>query len=229
MKTLYANGDSWTHGDEIPDTKNMNCHSNRYYGSWPWLLSRELKIPLCINDGVGGGSNGRIYRRTCAYIINYLAAGYDPKELLIVIGWTTSERSELAVSGCHVRVTPNKVLVRYNISPSEEKTLDEFSKVYYRLLDVDLSQINLVQLMISLRLLCQGHGISYYDFVAIGHTPEQNMVIAKEKFNTVLDNMYPCTWNEYCSVHKESRYPQSHPTAQTHSNWAKLLAGKIKL
>jgi len=227
MKTLYANGDSWTYGDEIPNTSLAGCYTSKYYGTWPWYLSRELSIPLCINDAVGAGSNDRIYRRTCTYIINYISAGYDPKELMIVLGWTTPERTELGIAGAHVRITTSSIISHWSVTDDEKDELSSFSKLYYTLIDPSLTEIHAVRLMISMRLLCKGHGITYHDFVAIGAPPSALDIIAKEKFNTVLDNMYPESWHEQCDRCADSRYPHSHPTSSSHLKWARLLAAAV--
>ena len=226
IRTLYANGDSWTAGEEIPYTTPLGCGTDKYYGTWPWYLSRELSIPLCINDGFGAGSNDRIYRKTMKYIIDYMAAGKDPKELLIVLGWTTPERTEVGISGRYIRITPNTIL-NYMISDEETTMVKQYAKSHYSVYDTNLAETQLVQNMLSLKLLCEGYGIQYYDFIAIGRPPEIIGEIAKEKFNSVLDKTYPWSWNDYCYTHLETRYENLHPTSKTHSNWAKVLAKVI--
>jgi len=58
-------------------------------------MADALGIRRVINEAEEGVSNDRIFRTTTAFIANYLAAGNDPTKLFVVIGWTTSGRTEL--------------------------------------------------------------------------------------------------------------------------------------
>jgi hypothetical protein len=228
IKILYANGDSWTAGEEIPYTTPLGCGTDKYYSSWPWYLSRELAIPLCINDAAGAGSNDRIYRKTTKYIIDYMSEGKDPKELLIVLGWTTPERTEIGIAGRYIRITSSTVL-NYNLSNEETDNAEKYAKAYFNTYDETIALSQLVQYMLALKLLCEGHGINYYDFVAIGKPPELLEKIAKETFNSGLSKTYPWSWNDYCHIHNESRYENLHPTSETHLNWARVLTKAINI
>ena len=76
-KTIYCNGDSWTYGDEIFLSENNDItHINsKYYNSWPWFLSKELDIPICVNEAINAGSNDRIFRKTIEFIKSYIKKG----------------------------------------------------------------------------------------------------------------------------------------------------------
>jgi len=94
IKTLYANGDSWTFGQELKDD-NTDHLTYKFYNTWPWHVAQELKIPQLVNEAQGGGSNDRIFRKTIDYIRNYKG---NPEELLVIVAWTTYERFELPVA-----------------------------------------------------------------------------------------------------------------------------------
>lgn len=94
IKTLYANGDSWTFGQELKDD-NTDHLTYKFYNTWPWHVAQELKILQLVNEAQGGGSNDRIFRKTIDYIRNYKG---KPEELLVIVAWTTYERFELPVA-----------------------------------------------------------------------------------------------------------------------------------
>jgi len=94
IKTLYANGDSWTFGQELKDD-NTDHLTYKFYNTWPWHVAQELKILQLVNEAQGGGSNDRIFRKTIDYIRNYKG---NPEELLVIVAWTTYERFELPVA-----------------------------------------------------------------------------------------------------------------------------------
>ena len=93
IKTLYANGDSWTFGQELRDDANDHL-TYKFYNTWPWRLAQRLDIPQVVNDALGGTSNHRIFRKTIDYIRNY-KGNYN--HLLVIVAWTTYERVELPV------------------------------------------------------------------------------------------------------------------------------------
>ena len=64
MKTLYVNGDSWTYGQELRDDTTDDL-SYKFYNTWPWHVAQHFQIPQLVNEGQGGGSNDRIFRKTC--------------------------------------------------------------------------------------------------------------------------------------------------------------------
>ena len=94
IKTLYVNGDSWTFGQELKDDTTDHL-TYKFYNTWPWHVAQELKIPQLVNEAQGGGSNDRIFRKTIDYVRNYKS---NPKELLVIVAWTTYERFELPVA-----------------------------------------------------------------------------------------------------------------------------------
>jgi hypothetical protein len=108
MKTLFANGCSWTYGGGLdsPGTTERikNLHGNIV---WPAHLKRKMNFDQCINLSAGCGSNQRICRTT----FDWLAK--QDKETLenttAVIQWTGVTRFEYYVSptgGSDLQVEP---------------------------------------------------------------------------------------------------------------------------
>lgn len=98
ITTLYANGDSWVAGNGIErDPKLLGSQKITYAQelAWPLRLAEKLNCSY-INDAIGGGSNQRMVRRTLAFIDDWPA--HRRSELLVVLGWTSSERGEEMVS-----------------------------------------------------------------------------------------------------------------------------------
>jgi lysophospholipase L1-like esterase len=230
MKILYANGDSWTEGDEIPSKSRVDvCKNTLYYESWPYKLSRSLNIPLCINDGGSAGSNPRIFRTTLDYIIKYVNFGKDPSELLIVIGWTTPERTEININKRYARIQSNGIGGSIDMSNKEiMSNLKEYQRIYYELYDDDIGMIDTIRMMNTLRMLCKAHDIRYYDFIAIGKSPNIYNDISIAEYDSELYNLHPESWAEHCYRNNLSKYKYGHPTVETHEKWASILAERIK-
>lgn len=96
MKTLLANGCSWTFGGGLdnPDTVEHvnNLHNNIV---WPAKLKPMLNCDTHVNLAEGCGSNQRICRTTFNWVVN------QPKEVLentvAVIQWSLLDRYEYYV------------------------------------------------------------------------------------------------------------------------------------
>ncbi len=96
IKCLYANGDSWTEGDELGLPYTDNTPTYRLRNSWPSILAKKLYIPAVVNEGLRGTSGTRIARRTIRFMREWCNTK-PGEELLVVVCWTTFERDEVAV------------------------------------------------------------------------------------------------------------------------------------
>ena len=85
-KTLYINGDSHTAGTYLNDWYNHE----KCFGA---LLSKKYNLNY-INQAIAGGSNDRIIRTSKEHLTEC-----DPKETIILIGWSTFERTEWFYKG----------------------------------------------------------------------------------------------------------------------------------
>jgi hypothetical protein len=104
IKYLYANGCSWTHGNGIhedPTFRDGTVKASHQHNvviqqyAWPNMLGEILNCTVN-NDGWGAGSNSRMVRRTIEFLEKYPKTELD--KLLVVIGWTTTERDEIYVN-----------------------------------------------------------------------------------------------------------------------------------
>ena len=130
MKLVYANGDSWTHGDELSAFDDIDQTSVRYYNSWPWKLSQILDIPVCVNDAQGGTGNLRIFRRTNEFIYRWIGSGKSVSDLLVVVGWSTPERTEI---GEGKGIYPKQIQgpLYFTDLPRDDVSLENYHKAYY--------------------------------------------------------------------------------------------------
>jgi hypothetical protein len=216
MKLLYTNGDSWTFGEEIPETSDAEV--TRYYNTWPWHLCQLTEIPLCYNDAVGGGSNDRIFRRTTEFIFKWIGKQKNPKDLTIILGWSTPERTEVSLKDRHCRITTNAVL------DSTASQVRKYQNVYYSVYNDDQGILKQIRYMLTLRMFCQNLGITYYDFIAMGDQPEIYNNISVDKFNVPLTNLYgPNTWKKHVFLNNDPVYAHGHPTIETQKIWAEHL------
>jgi hypothetical protein len=93
---LYAVGDSHTHGDELaedPATGICIDHAYRLANSWPGRFAALHGIEFT-NEGRGGSSNDYSLRKMMKFTSTWLANGKNPADLLVIIGWTHSNRRE---------------------------------------------------------------------------------------------------------------------------------------
>jgi hypothetical protein len=98
IKTLYANGCSWTAGNGIfedPDyVGDPDSAQDWKKYAWPAEIGRLNNLSV-VNDSAGGGSNERIFRKTLAYIQQL--SEQDRNETLVMLGLTSLDRGEIYV------------------------------------------------------------------------------------------------------------------------------------
>jgi hypothetical protein len=228
MKTLYANGDSWTHGDEIAESlDDRDKCSIRYYNTWPWFLSQIKDIPVCVNDAQGGASNTRIFRRTNDFIFRWLSNNRSAKDLFVCIGWTTPERNEAGSGDAVVSIRAQGVL-KLNQMPVDDRALERYQQAFYEVYSDAYGENQTLMYMMNLRTLCKSLGIKYYDFIAIGNQPQYWNDKSLSKWNMPLDNMYKeDSWNGVVYKNNWPRHQYKHPTKETQLFWAEKLAGEL--
>ena len=92
---LYTTGDSWTYGESLEHADHPSDEqSYKFYNTWPWHVKEHYNIPQLINDGRGGGSNARMYRRTIEFIQDYNG---DLSKVVIIVAWSSAERTEIPI------------------------------------------------------------------------------------------------------------------------------------
>ena len=229
-KVLYTNGDSWTYGDEITHpTNKVNDDTIRYYNTWPWILSQELNIGVCINESLPGRSNYRIFRRTLDFIFKWIERGKDPKDLMIVIGWTTSERYEIPVENRVGKSTYANLLVNIPLyekekySPEVVKKINQFNNLYYELVDVNKLNEMMILQMKTLRDICKHHEIGYFDFFTLLPDPLK----FKLEYGNIFKNLFDKSFMNTVTEKNWSLHTNKHPTIETQTKWALELKSFI--
>ncbi len=84
MRTLYANGCSFTLGDELnhPEVERF-----------PSIIAHTRNM-FVTNEARCGAGNEEICRKTMNYLMEYIDSGKDPKDLDVIIGWSLVSRWE---------------------------------------------------------------------------------------------------------------------------------------
>ena len=85
-----------THGDELaedPETGVCIDHEYRLANSWPGRVASIRNMEFT-NEGRGGASNDYCTRKMMNFTSNWIAEGKDPRDLLVIIGWTHCNRRE---------------------------------------------------------------------------------------------------------------------------------------
>mgnify|MGYP003120513271 CR=1 FL=1 len=122
MRTLYANGCSFTLGDEL---------TNPPLQRFPSIIADTRNMNV-INHARCGAGNVEICRKTMDYLMEYIDSGKDPKDLDVVIGWSLVSRWQYFDDGWK-GITPNSVshnrdaaYYYYGLFQSTEKDMLDF-------------------------------------------------------------------------------------------------------
>ena len=200
---LYTNGDSWTYGEGLKEEQHpFNEQSYKFYNTWPWHVKEHYNIPQLINDGKGGGSNVRMYRRTIEFIQNY---NNDLSKVVIIIGWTSSERQEIPVpvevwseDGVNSFEWTERQYWAWSHSSSEDEDIlknvykpKEFSKTITLLKHPSVDMSITKNLMWGLQEVCKANNIELHQFMALHcaefepNDPDYDPVLTKNiKYHT---------------------------------------------
>jgi hypothetical protein len=267
IDTIYANGCSWTAGDEIEKDPKfieyLNQHELKYdpkfwsiydkHGvhkyhppelwlkfNWPSQVAKQLNVNNVINDAVGGGSNYRLLRLTCDFIL-----AYPPEKrenLLVIIGWTSPDRKEI-----HLR--DKNSWERFNYTQPFSKTVemvDRFEKAKLNIYD-DYQKDHLAhifsefenitiyfQQLFLLSNLLENLKIKYLFFNALQYpaytNPKLNEIFIPNELknnvkwyrnnNSIItdENMQTYVYNKKLPVAE-----MMHPMIDAHASWAEHL------
>ena len=243
IKTLYVNGDSWTFGQELKDG-TIDDLDYKFYKSWPWHVARQLKIPQLVNEGLGGGSNDRIFRKTIDYIRNYKG---NPSELQVIVAWTTYERIEMPVSvkrkhdngytewesvdNEYISILLNNPHLNKTNDEDLDRLLPEYHKIRTMLNSSKVNSYKFFNLQWLLKQACDNLGINLLQIYALDN-PE--FVLGRPEANEKwLDAIspYPISFNRQLMEveHLEDvRAPGRHPNEQGHKLIAKNIVAYLK-
>ena len=132
-KLILCDGDSWTAGDMINpnlESTNVNASENDSYRLpkvWPSDLGKLTNIEIK-NISRAGSSNDGIVRRILDNVNDYLEQGNNPKDLFVVIGWSSPERKDFYYTGEWESWETIYPVQNYQSIP--DKDIDTFYKIY---------------------------------------------------------------------------------------------------
>lgn len=233
MKTLYCGGDSWTEGDELGlpyqhDITDLYMLNN----SWPAKLAELLNTTMFVNEGLGGTSNTRIFRKAVTFIREYSKKA-DPTQLLVVVCWTTLDRDEIPVD-----VVPGKdwyiPIQLYGVNwpnHSNINTLDAKTKLAleqihkpYTVTIGDTSRTKLqYERMWQLKQICKSLGITLVQSFALdipAFDPSDNKFV--EEYQKEIGYL-PEIFINYCRKNNYPLAPGGHCYEQGHEGWARYI------
>jgi len=241
IKTLYANGCSWTMGcgtEKDPDIIAQGLTSinvNDY--AWPAHLGKLINANV-INDSTGGGSNYRILRTTLDYVTSLTPE--QCKETLVVIGWTLAERGELFIedengqNGEWYRFNAAQEFSSYDevhskLSRHRVKQVDKFQESYVSAIySEDAAHTTFLQQVYLLKNTLENLGIQYLFFMALP-LPEH---VSKHRLYSLINadsNVIDLSHSMYAYA-IENKFPLTscfHPHTAMQRRWAEHLFNHI--
>lgn len=172
MKTLFTNGNSWTFGSDLNSPKILAGPEETGYGRfknykfqlndmssvndsyripkiWPTKLARMLDAKN-VNIAWPSKNNEGICNSTIGWVSDYLAAGKNPEDLIVIVGWSDPEwkqivmrDNDVVISGTLWPEVPNDRAYKY-------ESLKEFSHFY-------VDHLNIAQEYITRYVECNFH------------------------------------------------------------------------
>jgi hypothetical protein len=163
MKTLFANGCSWTYGGGLDSVVAHTPHV-----TWPYQLKELLEFDNCVNLAEGCGSNQRTIRTTINWL---LSQDKDTlKNTTAVIQWTELSRYEyyyppgntyLDIEKNWVKVKAGLVLGDFITEAERQKELKNSIYRYETYTDLEGLYTHLSHLE-TLHSLFNQYGVKYY-------------------------------------------------------------------
>lgn len=121
-KIVYANGDSFTYGMEILGDDDRTPANKEL--AYPAKVAKALNIPKVFNGAFIGAGNEFIFRQTMFELIELERQGIDPKDVLVLIGWTVPFRSEINLKEAVTSARAGKIIASDN--ETEQKYLENY-------------------------------------------------------------------------------------------------------
>jgi len=269
-RTLYVNGCSWTSGNEIEcdikfieylNNNNLKISKTNNWSivneknvhvanisdlwnefNWSGIISKKLNIQNLINESVGGGSNDRIFRMTYDFLLKY------PKEkrneLLLIIGWTCSDRREIYLEQIDswerfnptYSFTETLDYTKSNIDKNYKIELDNLHKDFIMLLHNDYECTHrYFQQVYYLSNLLENLNIKYVFFNSFSPYGGglKNDIIKNKFINDVEwydnnENIINQTMMEFVLKNEYPVAPFKHPMIDAHYNWAIFLMNYLQ-
>lgn len=195
-KVLYVNGCSHSCGCEISYVGSCREPAD-LEKSWGGYIARHYGLEH-VNDAVPGQSNYAIYSNTIHSVLNLLET-YRPEEIMVVIGWTSIDRTEVIYNNKLYRFVPAMDNLPYFkelpkaiqeafrnfilMTDYENNSNNEFSLIYYNM-------VNFLKL----------HNIDYCFFNAI-----QSINVPQVNLLHMVDNSRP-TYKIFEQIANDRKY-----------------------
>lgn len=244
MKLILCEGDSWTAGDIIdPEIfgdrlDKVNDPRNRPYRLpkvWPHKLGKLLKVDTD-NNSESGSSNDGIVRRLLKKIPELLKL-YKPKDLFVIIGWSSPERKDFYYKGewnSWETLYPAQLTQDF----SYDKDLQEFYRIY---LEKFWNEEEYIERYIQHNLLIHhflnSYNIKHIFFDAFYETKDMGIYdkLNKDNLKQIKDirknNFIDKTFREVLMkgeyLDEELFGKDYHPTEKAHEIWARYLYDKV--
>ena len=258
MKLILCEGDSWTGGHFI-DPKlekmgidNVNDRDNDDYRLpklWPYKLGKLLNKEV-INMARAGSSNDGIVRRIIHKIPTLLQT-YKPKDLFVIIGWTSPERKDFYYKGGKRPDTWETLYpAQLNQDLSFDPDLEKFYKIYLdKFWNEEEYFDRYIQHNLLIHYFLKSLGINHLFFDAFYEIPKalidvsvkSNVTANKfvnipntkvELIQDIRDNYFVDTSFRDILVSendfKEELFSDYHPTEKAQDIWANYLYNNIK-
>ena len=224
MKTLYANGCSFTLGDEL---------SHPEVQRFPSIIAKERGWDV-VNQARCGAGNEEICRKTMDYLMDYIKDGKDVKDLVVIVGWSLVSRWEYYDNGWK-GLTPNSVSGRqdapyyyYGLFQSTEKDMLDFM---WEVMVVEsfLKKHNIEYFFFKIdagkHTMWNQTGaeiIDGYDTSKVNKLYLENIDI--DKFPSLIDERQ--TFREFALQYAGLK-PEYHPNEKAHQLFAEYLMRRI--
>jgi Family of unknown function (DUF6071) len=248
---LYANGCSFTAGSELeqelriatPSPSEVRRHCQA--GAWPAHLGALVGSAIVVNEARGGGSNARAIRMTLEFVSSYIAAGRDPKRLLVALGITDLVRHEVYVGTddedvpLHdhwVLLKPNLATRRRGVSPRDRKLNRAYYGSFFSFQQAIASHVHQI---LGLQSFLAQHAIRYHLHEAMpnnaaflkrhgqlpaaaGHLDARRYLgLAHGAAGPTLDP--GDSFEQWCQNRIHSLGTGGHPLSEGHRGWAEIL------
>ena len=203
---IYAIGDSFTYGDELP-LQTL---------AWPYILSKKLNKES-VNQGKPASGNHRMVKRAIDAVIE--------KSELIVIGWSDCNRQEFADEIGIYDIWAGRNYRAFQLGdPTHRANLIKYITAYDT---PEYYYANWLRQIILVQSLCKIHNIPCVMFIACGannshaqyHTRFQKLVDAIDQ-SVFVDGMFTSVGDWTYGV---PHGPNGHPLEAGHE----IIANKI--
>lgn len=179
-KVLYSNGCSHTAGTEIVSPNSATTDEDRAR-SFSGQLASRWKL-LSINDAQSGQGNYAILSQTL-YKISKLLETYDPKEILVLIGWSGFDRVDFVT---------NDKLYHFNSTTPDSKWPNVVKNAWHlwaKTLDGNVNFNRFSLYYFTLVNFLESYNIDYYMFNAVNPLcrPSENRLHMLDNNNPTLE------------------------------------------